>query len=118
MGPAARHLALDDSWSGWNWKKILGMGATLFSCLCLAQLLIILLGDLLLRSLLKALLMKAKHASENKKFDDTLPLNVREGWLKMIRDWESDKSNPNPYAYTEKGLSVSRSNDSCILMST
>jgi len=30
MGPAARHLTLDDSWSGWNWKKILGMGMTQF----------------------------------------------------------------------------------------
>jgi len=29
MGPGARHLALDDSWSGWNWKKILGMGISL-----------------------------------------------------------------------------------------
>lgn len=28
MGPGARHLALNDSWSGWNWKKILGMGIT------------------------------------------------------------------------------------------
>ena len=26
MGPGARHLSLDDNWSGWNWKKILGMG--------------------------------------------------------------------------------------------
>ena len=31
MGPAARRLALDDYWSGWNWKKILGMGMTSFS---------------------------------------------------------------------------------------
>ena len=30
MGPGARHLALDDNWSGWNWKKILGMGNVLF----------------------------------------------------------------------------------------
>ena len=26
MGPGARRVALNDSWSGWNWKKILGMG--------------------------------------------------------------------------------------------
>ena len=26
MGPGSRHLALDDSWNWWNWKKILGMG--------------------------------------------------------------------------------------------
>jgi len=27
MGPGARHTALDDSWGGWNWKKVLGLGA-------------------------------------------------------------------------------------------
>ena len=26
MGPGARHAALDDSWGGWNWRKILGLG--------------------------------------------------------------------------------------------
>lgn len=33
MGPGARHMSLDDTWGGWNWKKILGMGETLFACL-------------------------------------------------------------------------------------
>ena len=26
MGPGARHATLDDSWGGWNWRKILGFG--------------------------------------------------------------------------------------------
>lgn len=26
MGPGACHLSLNDNWSGWNWKKMLGMG--------------------------------------------------------------------------------------------
>ena len=26
MGPGARHSALDDSWGGWNWRKVLGFG--------------------------------------------------------------------------------------------
>lgn len=26
MGPGARHSALDDSWGGWNWRKVLGLG--------------------------------------------------------------------------------------------
>lgn len=24
-GPAARHLILDDHWTGWNWKKLVGL---------------------------------------------------------------------------------------------
>ena len=31
MGPGARHSALDDSWGGWNWKKLLGFGKAI-SC--------------------------------------------------------------------------------------
>jgi len=49
--------------------------------------------------------MKAKHTIENKKFDATIPENLRDQWLTMIQDWESDKSNPNPYTHTEKGIS-------------
>ena len=30
MGPGARHSALDDSWGGWNWKKVLGLGKLIF----------------------------------------------------------------------------------------
>jgi hypothetical protein len=30
MGPGARYLVLDDAWSGWNWKKILGMGIVFY----------------------------------------------------------------------------------------
>ena len=102
MGPGARHLALDDYWSGWNWRKILNMGKILpRQC---APRLIMFPGDFLLRGLLKALLMKLKHTSENEKFDATLSRHLREDWLAMIRNWESDKSSPNPYTHKEKGI--------------
>ena len=101
MGPGARHLALDDNWSGWNWKKILNMGNISF--LPRASVADFLLGDFLLRSLLKALVMKFKHTSENQKFDATLPQALRDEWFTMIQNWESDKSSPNPYTHDEKG---------------
>jgi hypothetical protein len=50
--------------------------------------------------------MKSKHTLENEKFDSTLPKHLRDEWLVMIREWESDKSNPNPYTHKEKGFSV------------
>lgn len=49
--------------------------------------------------------MKVKHVSENKKFDATIHEDLHEQWFMMIRDWESDKSNLNPYIHTEKGIS-------------
>ena len=66
-------------------------------------LLITFLGDFLLRSLLKALVVKSKHTSENEKFDATLTQELRDEWLAMIQNWESDKSSPNPYTHNEKG---------------
>ena len=103
MGPGARHLVLDDSWSGWNWKKILGMGITFF-ILCQNRPLMPHSGELFLRTLLKALLMRKKHAVENAKFDATFTPGLRQEWLMMIRNWEHDKSNPNPYTHEEKGI--------------
>ena len=67
------------------------------------SLLIAFLGNFLLRDLLKALLMKAKHTSENDKFDATLSQALRDEWLTMIQNWESDKTSPNPYTHNEKG---------------
>lgn len=106
MGPGARHLFLDDSWSGWNWKKILGMGMTLFALLCWNWTLIVFSGDFLLRSLLKALLMKEKHTSENRKFDAMFSTHLRDEWVLMIQNWEHDMSKPNPYTHTEKGILI------------
>ena len=48
--------------------------------------------------------MKERHASENKKFDATLSMELRQEWLTMMQDWEHDKSKPNPYTHTEKGV--------------
>jgi hypothetical protein len=101
MGPGARHLALDDSWGWWNWRKIMGMGAINkpLSFLLLTQL----KGDLFRRNLLKALAMKEKHAAINAKFDGIISENLRDEWAKMISQWEHDQTKPNPYTYVEKG---------------
>jgi len=63
-------------------------------------------GELLLRTLLKALLARKKHMLANKKFDATFPTDLRQEWLTTIRNWERDKSNPNPYTHEEKGIFV------------
>ena len=61
-------------------------------------------GEFLHQSLLKALLMREKHASENKTFDATFPVALREEWLTMIKNWECNKRKPNPYTHKEKGI--------------
>lgn len=83
----------------WEWVQ-------LFLQLHRSQPLTLLLGELLLRNLLKALLMKEKHTSENKKFDATFPAGLRNEWSVMIQKWERDKSKPNPYTHAEKGAPI------------
>ena len=47
--------------------------------------------------------MKEKHAAVNAKFDAMFSGELRDEWLRMIRDWEKDQSKPNPFTYTAKG---------------
>ena len=60
-------------------------------------------GNLLLRNLLKALAMKAKHTAVVDKFKAILPMHLLLEWTNMISEWEQDKTKPNPYTHTEKG---------------
>lgn len=62
-----------------------------------------LLGGLLLRSLVKALIMKEEHTAVNEKFDAMFSDELRDKWMGMIRDWERDKTKPNPFTHIEKG---------------
>lgn len=62
------------------------------------------LGDLLLRNLLKALAMKAKHTATREKFNAVIHADLRQEWTEMISRWEQDKTQPNPYTHTEKGV--------------
>ena len=98
----ARHLTLDDNWNGWNWKKTLGMGKIDSLILPVGDPESRLSGALLRRSLVKALKME-KHAAVNRKFDAMFSDEVRDEWLRMIRDWEKDGSKPDPFTHTEKG---------------
>lgn len=47
--------------------------------------------------------MRDEHAGVNAKFDAIFSEGLRNKWVEMIHDWEKDKSNPDPFTYTEKG---------------
>lgn len=48
--------------------------------------------------------MKEKHAAINEKFNSSFPKDVLLKWAEMISCWERDKTAPNPYIHTEKGI--------------
>jgi hypothetical protein len=55
------------------------------------------LGASLLMQLKKAIFMYKKHRDAFEKFSITFPLDVTAQWDKMVDDWDTDKSKPNPY---------------------
>jgi len=48
--------------------------------------------------------MKTKHTDATKKFAAILPVDLLQEWAEMISRWEQDKTKPNPYTHTEKGV--------------
>jgi len=107
MGPGARHSALDDSWGGWNWKKLLGLGEwnNGFVFLLSHHVLTTLIGSLLETNLVKATEMASKQRKAADDFTATFPPDVIQQWRRMVREWEADPSRPNPYVSKDRGRS-------------
>lgn len=100
MGAGARHATLDDNWGGWNWRKILAMSEFLhertphrahrFT------------ESLFAKNLITANTQATKQQKTAEKFDAVFPANVLAEWWRMVKNWEIDKSKPDPYAQVEK----------------
>ncbi|KAJ7030837.1 hypothetical protein C8F04DRAFT_1186481 [Mycena alexandri] len=86
MGPGARHDAIDDHWSFWNWMKLIS------------------LADTLRRRLDKAREQRVVQREAFKAFSAEQEDRVAE-WKKMVEDYEEDGTNENPYEMKMKGLS-------------
>ncbi|KAF9780601.1 hypothetical protein BJ322DRAFT_1112591 [Thelephora terrestris] len=90
MGPGVCHAALDNSCSGWNWKKMLG------------------LGPLLEKNLAKAADTASRQCQVADNFTATFPREAIQDWTCMVREWEADPSYPNPYISRENASKVSK----------
>ena len=103
MGPGARHSALDDSWGGWNWKKLLGLGKLNHSFSLSHTMLTTSIGSLLETNLVKATEMASKQRKVANDFTATFPPRTVQGWKRMVREWQANSSRPNPYVSKERG---------------
>ncbi|KAG1828061.1 hypothetical protein EV424DRAFT_1471297 [Suillus variegatus] len=74
MGPGCRRDTLDDHFGDWNWKKTVGLGASL------------------LYKMKDALAEKAAHALTFEEFDTVITPEHRSAWLEEMQAWED---NPN-----------------------
>ncbi|KAF9492640.1 hypothetical protein BDN71DRAFT_1420467 [Pleurotus eryngii] len=86
MGPRFRHDTIDDHLAHHNWRKLVSLGHTLCR---------------------KSLLASAESSRQQRILEDiTLTIEGRNEsiipmWTSMIRLWEADKSQPNPYEFTK-----------------
>jgi hypothetical protein len=103
MGPGARHSALDDSWGGWNWKKILGLGkSSQLSYLHPSYLTST--GSLFETNLTKAKEMASIQRKAANDFAATFPEDTIQQWKQMVQEWEANPSRPNPYVSNDRGM--------------
>ncbi|KAG1795019.1 uncharacterized protein HD556DRAFT_1442348 [Suillus plorans] len=82
MGPGSRRDTLDDHFGDWNWKKLVGLGATL---LCKMK---------------EANKKHTAHASAFEELNKALKPETTAGWRAYVEYWEenpNDASVPNPF---------------------
>ncbi|KAH8111697.1 hypothetical protein DFH11DRAFT_1512691 [Phellopilus nigrolimitatus] len=89
MGPGFRHDTIDDHWSAWNWRKIIGLGHNL------------------LRKFVEAEEMYAKHRANFIELSGTFEPDVIASWTRMVDVWQQDPLNaPDPYADPDTHVSL------------
>ncbi|KAG1870583.1 hypothetical protein DFJ58DRAFT_852169 [Suillus subalutaceus] len=82
MGPGSRRDTLDDHFGDWNWKKVVGLGATL------------------LRKMIEAKEEHEAHQTAFQELDEALAPETTEAWKVEIESWEenpNDSSVTNPF---------------------
>ncbi|KAL4259306.1 CxC2-like cysteine cluster KDZ transposase-associated domain-containing protein [Pleurotus pulmonarius] len=88
MGPGSRADTIDDHAAAWNWRKIVNLGKSL------------------LGHYQKAVLMSARHAALHAEYSAEFSEADLTAWKQMIVDWETDRTNPNPFEEKEKHWSM------------
>ncbi|KAI6156579.1 hypothetical protein BKA82DRAFT_4325506 [Pisolithus tinctorius] len=89
MGPGHRRDTLDDYFGDWNWKKLIGLGASL------------------LRKVKEAVPEHNDHQRDFEELTQSLKLKFPEQlalWKQQIEDWEADSTKPNPFEVKNDGI--------------
>ncbi|KAH7917830.1 hypothetical protein BV22DRAFT_1108497 [Leucogyrophana mollusca] len=82
MGPGHRRDTIDDHFSDWNWKKVVGLGPTL------------------LRKIAEAIPERNEHQDDLHELEGSLETKYPEllaKWRREIEEWEEDSTRPNPF---------------------
>ncbi|KAH7906050.1 hypothetical protein BJ138DRAFT_1138106 [Hygrophoropsis aurantiaca] len=79
MGPGSRRDTLDDHFSDWNWKKLVGLGSSL------------------LRKVKEAVTERREHCTALAEFEGTLDAAYLAQYKLEMEEWEADRSKRNPF---------------------
>ncbi|EIN09249.1 hypothetical protein PUNSTDRAFT_134412 [Punctularia strigosozonata HHB-11173 SS5] len=90
MGPSARHHTLNDHWTFWNFRKIVGF------------------GDLFYRALTNTVDELQTHQEVLSEFTERFSTETIREWESMISRWELDAKQPNPYEEIEQAVNVNK----------
>ncbi|KDQ33848.1 hypothetical protein PLEOSDRAFT_1073975 [Pleurotus ostreatus PC15] len=88
MAPSARREALNDHWSGWNFRKLVKLRSSL------------------LQRLKDACTNSIRQTDIFAQFNTTFRPAVVARWGKMVEDWERDKRGKCPYKETPSALTI------------
>jgi len=102
MGPGYRHDALDTHWQFWNWRKIIGLGMLITHKPTSSDLTDCFTGSLLYKKLFAAYIAADEHQAHFDWFSELQIRDVSE-WEEMVKVWEQDHSQRNPYVVTKLG---------------
>jgi Kyakuja-Dileera-Zisupton transposase len=105
MGEGSRHDTINDHALAWNWRKITKFGGCIYVT-ALSMSLISVAGDKFKSQLTKAWDMHNEHRQAFNRFNATFPQQTTVIWEKMVKDWDRDKNNKNPYEEPEAGTSL------------
>ena len=103
-GPAAHHLVLDNHWTGWNWRKLVGLCKSLWVYVIYRS------ANTYLGIHLKRVLERAiKWAKTQRKEADLMTVawaRFVPSWRKMLLDYKKDPKKPNPFEEPDPGRSA------------
>ncbi|KAG2108890.1 uncharacterized protein F5147DRAFT_745615 [Suillus discolor] len=87
MGPGARHDTLDDHFGHHNWHKFVGLGLSLR------------------KKLIIAVKERDRQQAAFQEFNLAVGTSYQNQWTAMVKSWEEDKTQPNPFTTRERGIS-------------
>lgn len=106
MGPGSRRDTLDDHFGDCNWRKVTGMGALKVIHSPHYYLMLSSIAAAFLRKMEEALDAWAEHVPAFQEFDSTLPEASTIEWTRLVKAWETNPTEENPFKSKLRHMSL------------